>query len=99
MSGPAFCKPWKYQKLPDSNPETITANLTKDRAQRIKIMHDLLRTKSDGAQIIENMSTEQLSSEAIYETPSSRESETPRNMMASNGVIVSANNFLYDQPD
>lgn len=83
----------------DSNPETITANLTKDRAQRIKIMHDLLRTKSDGAQIIENMSTEQLSSEAIYETPSSRESETPRNMMASNGVIVSANNFLYDQPD
>lgn len=70
-----------------------------DRAERIRLMHEQLRNDPAGPQLIESLTTEELTNEVIYETPRSNISDVTNTIIGVSGVITSANNFLFDNPD
>jgi len=68
------------------------------RAERIKIMHDLLRNDVNGPQKIENMNPAEITGEKLYEAVHSGHSEVNRTVVNADGS-VSENHSLYDLPD
>ena len=83
----------------ETAPDSLSANFVSNRADRIRIMHDMLRNNPNGPQIVENMTTRQLAEEPVYETPASNMSDAPQSVVTSGGKIKSANSFLYCVPD
>lgn len=81
-----------------ANPNRIADNQTLSRAEKIRRMHDLLRNNPNGPQMIDDMTTEQLTGNAIFETQSSATREACRTNMSVNGIMGS-NIYLDDIPD
>lgn len=84
---------------PESSDENFIKNAILDRAERIRKMNEMLKNKPDGPQLIESLTTEELTNEVIYETPRSNISDVTNTIIGVSGVITSANNFLFDNPD
>ena len=79
--------------------EDINDLKLRQRAERIRRMNDLLRNDPNGPKKIEDMTTEELTSEPIYQTPSSAESDAARKRINLDGTISTGIAFLNDLPD
>lgn len=69
------------------------------KIERIRTLHDLLRNKPEGPSIVENMRTEELTSDEIYRAPHSSQSEANGATIDRKGNMRSINNFLFGRPD
>ena len=68
-------------------------------AERIRRIHDLLRNNANGADIVQSMSTRQITEEALYEGQPSSAREASTLTMRPDGTIAQ-NPYLYgNQPD
>ena len=68
-------------------------------ADRIRRIHDLLRNNPSGADIVQNMTTEQITEDALYEGQSSAAREASSFSMRADGTMAK-NPYLYgNQPD
>ena len=68
-------------------------------AERIRRIHDLLRNNPDGADIVQHMTTEQISDDELYAGAHSSMREATGSAMRADGSIAK-NPFLYgNQPD
>ena len=68
-------------------------------AERIRRIHDLLRNNPDGADIVQHMTTEQISEDELYAGAHSSMREATGSAMRADGSIAK-NPFLYgNQPD
>ncbi len=68
-------------------------------ADRIRRIHDLLRNNPSGADIVQNMTTEQITDDALYEGQSSAAREASSFSMRADGTMAK-NPYLYgNQPD
>lgn len=79
--------------------EDINDIKLRQRAERIRRMNDLLRNDPNGPKQIEDMTTEELTSEPIYQTPHSAESDAARTRINLDGTISTGISFLTDLPD
>ena len=79
--------------------EDINDLKLRQRAERIKRMNDLLRNDPNGPKQIEDMTTEELATEPIYQTPHSAESDAARTRINLDGSISKGINFLDNLPD
>ena len=79
--------------------EDINDLKLRQRAERIRRMNELLRNDPNGPKQIEDMTTEELTSEPIYQTPHSAESDAARKRINLDGTISSGISFLTDLPD
>jgi cell division protein FtsZ len=68
------------------------------RAERIKMMHDLLRNNVNGPAIVERMNPMELTGERLYEAAHSSESSAQRSGVNANGE-VKPNDYLFSQVD
>ncbi|MBP5190299.1 MAG: cell division protein FtsZ [Bacteroidales bacterium] len=71
----------------------------RQRAERIRRMNDLLHNDPNGPKQIEDMTTSELTSEPIYQTPHSAESDAARKRINLDGSISTGISFLTDLPD
>ena len=69
------------------------------RAERIKLINQMLHDNPNGAEMVEQLTTEQLTGEEIYQAPHSSKSETSRTAMMNDGTMKGLNNFLFSNPD
>lgn len=69
------------------------------RADRIKLIHDMLRNDPNGPAKVEQLTPQQLSDDPIYETPLSSQTEASRATMDCNGNLKEQNTFVSDVPD
>jgi len=79
--------------------EDINDIKLRQRAERIRRINELLRNDPNGPKQIEDMTTEELTSEPIYQTPHSAESDAERKRINLDGSITSGFAFLNDLPD
>jgi cell division protein FtsZ len=79
--------------------EDINDIKLRQRAERIRRMNDLLRNDPNGPKKIEDMTTDELTSEPIYQTTHSAESDAARKRINLDGTITSGIAFLNDLPD
>ena len=68
------------------------------RAERIKMMHDLLHNNVNGPAIVERMNPMELTGERLYEAAHSSESSAQRSGVSASGE-VKPNDYLYSQVD
>ena len=68
------------------------------RAERIKVMHDLLRNDVNGPQIIENMNPTEITGEKLFQATHSSRSEVNNTIVNPDGS-VSENRYLYADAD
>jgi len=81
-------------------PEPIMDDVSvRNKAERIRLMHDLLRNNPNGPMMIEKLTTEQLTGEPIADMPNSAVSDAARMVVTPNGRVVSTNSFLENLPD
>ena len=81
-------------------PETpISESKIMDRAERIRRMNELLHNDPHGPEIVQSLTTEQLTGEPIFETQHSSVSDVPRTSVDANGDLVNNIIFLQDLPD
>ena len=71
----------------------------KMREERIRRMNDLLLNNPEGPAIIERMTTEELSGEAIYQENHSTNNNLSQRSAASDNPIASGFRHLFDLPD
>ena len=79
--------------------EDINDLKLRQRAERIKRMNDLLRNDPNGPKQIEEMTTDELATEPIYQTSHSAESDAVRTRINLDGSISQGIKFLDDLPD
>ena len=72
--------------------------LTGDRADRIRFFHDLLRNDPDGAEKVQNMTTQEISDESLFVGRHSSSRESSSYSMRPDGTMTK-NAFFGDQPD
>ena len=82
--------------LPD---EDINDAKLRQRAERIRRMNDLLRNDPNGPKKVEEMTTEELTSEPIFQTTHSAESDAARTRINLDGTMSTGIRFLDDLPD
>lgn len=82
-----------------NEPKSMDVTMVTNRADRVKHLYELLHNRPDGPQIVENLTTEQLSSEAVFETPHSSVSDVPQTRVTPDGRIEKNNNFLFQYAD
>ena len=68
------------------------------RADRIKMMHDLLRNDANGAAIVEQMNPMELTGEQLYKAVHSSESSAQSRGVDANGE-VKPNGYVFNQVD
>ena len=74
-------------------------NVVATAADRIRRIHDLLRNNPSGADIVQNMTTEQITEDALYEGQHSAAREASSFSMRADGTMAK-NPYLYgNQPD
>ncbi|MBQ9638377.1 MAG: cell division protein FtsZ [Bacteroidales bacterium] len=83
------------QHLQQSNNDRMAM----DRAMRIQRMNELLHNNPDGPQIVANMTTEQLTNEAVFQAPHSSESDVQRVSMNDKGQMRALNSYLFNRAD
>ncbi len=69
------------------------------RAERIRKMNELLRNDPDGPRKIEELTTEQLTGEPVFQVAHSSESDAARTTIGASGIMSSGVSFLDDLPD
>lgn len=79
--------------------QSIDDQRIKQRADRIRMMNELLRNDPDGPRKIENMSVEELAGQPLYEAPHSSEQESSRTTVDAYGKMSSGMDFLNGLPD
>ncbi len=79
--------------------EDINDIKLKQRAERIRRINDLLHNNPNGPKEIEEMTTEELTSEPIFQTTHSAESDAARTRINLDGSISKGINFLENLPD
>ena len=89
----------QVEKALQPNDEDLNDIKLKQRAERIRRMNELLHNDPNGPRQIEEMTTEQLTNEPIYQTPHSAESDATRTRINLDGTISQGRNFLDDLPD
>ena len=67
-------------------------------AERIRRIHDLLRNNANGADIVQSMSTSDISEETLYEGRASAQRESSSARLRSDGRMVQ-NPYFRDQAD
>ena len=80
-------------------PSSVDDATVYSRADRVKHLYELLHNHPNGPQIVEEMTTEQLSDDVVYQTPHSSQSEAPQTKVGANGDVTQVNNFLYNNAD
>ena len=78
---------------------SLSDELKSTAEQRIKRMHDLLRNHPMGAQIVENMSTEELTNDVVPMARPLAESDMPSTYLGQGGRIVKQNGYLENKAD
>ena len=73
-------------------------NDVKTAADRIRRIHDLLRNNANGAEIVQNMSTSEISGNELYEGHHSSDRESSSFSMRADGTMTK-NAWFGDQPD
>lgn len=79
--------------------ESVDDTKARERAERIKRINYLLKSVPEGPRQIEDLKTEELMGEPLYETRHSSESEAPKTRVNSDGTFVPYMNLLNDIPD
>ncbi|MBQ7061922.1 MAG: cell division protein FtsZ [Bacteroidales bacterium] len=79
--------------------QSIDDQRIKQRADRIRMMNELLRNDPDGPRKIESMSVEELAGQPLYEAPHSSEQESSRTTVDAYGKMSSGMDFLNGLPD
>ncbi len=82
---PVVAAPTTPTNIPD--PVSRLDLETRQRAERIKRMHDLLRNNANGAQLVEAMNPVELTGEKLYELTHSSQSEVSRTYLDADGNI------------
>ena len=92
-------KPIVEQK-PASNPLSVFRNDNDCRTaeERIRRIHEMLRNNPNGAEIVQNMSTRDISEEMLFEGRSSRVRESSASSIRPDGRMVQ-NPYFRDQAD
>ena len=76
-----------------------TDNEITTAAERIRRIHEMLRNNPDGADIVQQMTTQQISDEALFAGSHSSQREATTTSMRADGTVTK-NPFLYgNQPD
>jgi hypothetical protein len=70
-----------------------------DRAERIRLMNELLRNDPDGPRKVEEMTTDELTTDPIFHTTHSSESDAARTSVNASGNMSSRMSFLDNLPD
>jgi hypothetical protein len=70
-----------------------------DRAERIRLMNELLRNDPDGPRKVEEMTTDELTTDPIFHTTHSSESDAARTSVNASGTMSSRMSFLENLPD
>lgn len=70
-----------------------------DRAERIRLMNELLRNDPDGPRKVEEMTTDELTTDPIFHTTHSSESDAARTSVNASGTMSSRMSFLDNLPD
>ncbi len=73
-------------------------NLRK-KAERIRRINELLHTNPNGPKMIEDMTTEQLGGEPVFEVNHSAVSDAARTIINADGTMTRGMSFLKDLPD
>ena len=89
----------QLEKALQPSDEDLNDIRLRQRAERIRRMNDLLRNDPNGPKQIEDMTTEELATEPIYQTPHSAESDASRTRINLDGSISKGINFLDNLPD
>lgn len=69
------------------------------REERIRKINEILRNHPDGPRMIEELTTEQLSGQPIFEVSSSATREATRPTMSADGTMTRGISYLEDLPD
>ena len=85
------------QPTPQSTTDMME-KMTMSRADRIRMMHDLLRNDVNGASIVEKMDPMELTGEKLYQAVHSSESSVQSHGVAADGT-VKPNSFVFNSVD
>ena len=85
-----------FRPTPDADTDISAIH---SKADRIKRMNELLKNNPNGAQMIENMSTAELTDEIIYQTPPSNRTEASEQAIGRNGNMKGLNSYLFQNVD
>ena len=94
-------EPVAFSPEPASSPARSAfenENDVKTAADRIRRIHDLLRNNANGAEIVQNMSTSEISGNELYEGHHSSDRESSSFSMRADGTMTK-NAWFGDQPD
>ena len=73
-------------------------NLTKNRAERIRLIHDMLRNNPNGGDLVQRVSAIDTLGEELYQGSHSSSRESAKYSMRADGTITK-NAYFGDQPD
>lgn len=94
---PRYAAPAPQPEVPN---ETLMDNMSgMSRAERIKMLHNLLRNNPNGAQMAEIIDPSKITGNTITETIPSNAKVAAQTTMDEAGNILGVNNFLYNNPD
>ena len=71
----------------------------RSKAERIKKMNELLHNHPNGPKMVEELTTEQLGGEAVYDINHSAMSDAARTVINADGTMTRGMSFLTDLPD
>ena len=97
---PVFTNPQQsdYAQTSHQPAPSSLEKMTMSRADRIKMMHDLLRNDANGAAIVEQMNPMELTGEQLYKAVHSSESSAQSRGVDANGE-VKPNGYVFNQVD
>ncbi len=73
-------------------------SLVNDRAKKIAYIHNLLRNNPNGADLVQGMSTQEITTEVLYEGSPSGVREAASMTIRQDGTMT-RNGYLDNQPD
>ena len=96
---PPMPEPVASQPIRHEEPKSIDIATVTNRADRVKHLYELLHNHPNGPQMVENMTTAQLTDDVVYQTPPSSQSEAPQTKVSADGTVMQVNSFLFNVAD
>ena len=94
-----FTVPVAEPVMHQEEPKSIDISTVTNRADRVKHLYELLHHHPNGPQMVENLTTEQLSDDVVFQTPPSSQSEAPQTKVGANGTVTQVNSYLFNAVD
>ena len=95
----SFTMPVSEPVVHQEEPKSADISLVTNRADRVKHLYELLHNHPNGPQMVENLTTEQLSDDVVFQTPPSSQREAPQTKVGANGSVTQVNSYLFNAVD